>query len=95
MLSSLVFITFMPLQISPSGHIRLPITRPLALAAFVDSARIIGLPRLKLRDSNGRPYLVERTLLQEPLAIVHDSAGVIFPAELNNRKAYIQSYVRR
>jgi len=29
------------------------------------------------------------------LAIVHDSAGITFSSEINKRKAYILSYVRR
>ena len=33
--------------------------------------------------------------MQEPLATVHDQAGVIFTSEVNKRKAYIRHYVRR
>jgi hypothetical protein len=95
MLSTLVFITLIPLQVSPSGKSPVPISKPLAVAAFVDSAKILGLPKFRLRDRNGNPYLPEKTLLQEPLAMVHDSAGIIFTSEVNKRKAYIQSYVRR
>jgi hypothetical protein len=95
LISALVLITLLPFQVSPSGKSSIPLNRPLAVAAFVDSAKILGLPKFKLRDSNGNPYLPEKILLQEPLAIVHDSAGIIFTSEVNKRKAYIQSYVRR
>lgn len=93
--SALVLITMLPLQVSPSGKNAIPFNRPLAVAVLVDSAKILGLPKFRLRDSNGNPYLADKTLLQEPLAMVHDSAGVIFPAEISKRKAYIQTYVRR
>jgi hypothetical protein len=93
--SALVLITMLPLQVSPSGQNAVPLNRPLAVAVFVDSAKILGLPKFRLRDSNGNPYLPDKTLLQEPLAILHESAGVIFTSEVNKRKAYIRSYVRR
>jgi len=94
MISTLVFITLMPLQVSPTGKSLVSISRPLAVAAFVDTAKILGLPKFRLRDSNGNPYLSDKTLLQEPLAMMHDQAGIIFKSEVNKRKAYIQSYVR-
>ena len=95
MISSLVFITLMPLQVSPTGKSVVPISRPLAVAAYVDASKILGLPKFRLRDGNGNPYLPDRALLQEPMAMVYDSAGIIFTSEVNKRKAYIQSYVRR
>ncbi|QWD63377.1 hypothetical protein [Polynucleobacter sp. MWH-UH2A] len=95
MLSTLVFITLLPLQVSPTGKSAVPISKPLAVAAFVDSARILGLPKFKLRDKNGNPYFADKALLQEPLAMIHQYAGITFPAEVNQRKAYILSYVRR
>jgi hypothetical protein len=94
MLSAIVFFTLLPLQVSPNGRSAVPISKPLAVAAFVDTAKILGLPKLRLRDQNGNPYLADKALLQEPLATIHDQAGVIFPAEVNKRKAYILSYVR-
>ena len=94
MISTLVFITLMPLQVSPTGKSLVSISRPLAVAAFVDTAKILGLPKFRLRDSNGNPYLSDKTLLQEPLAMMHDQAEIIFKSEVNKRKAYIQSYVR-
>jgi hypothetical protein len=93
--SALVVITLIPLQVSPSGKSAIPLNTPLAIAAFVDTAKILGLPKFRLRDSSGNPYLPDKALLQEPLATVHDHAGIIFSSEVNKRKAYIRSYVRR
>jgi len=93
--SAFVVITLLPLQISPGGKYSPLLGKPLAVAAFVDSAKILGLPKFKLRDSNGNPYLPDKTLLQEPLATLHDHAGIVFASEVNKRKAYILSYVRR
>ena len=95
MLSTLVFITFMPLQISPGGNSPVPISKPLAVAAFVDSAKILGLPKLKLRDDKGKLYSPYKAMLYEPYALVHQHAGMPMVSELNIRKAYINSYVRR
>ena len=95
MLSTLVFITFMPLQISPGGHAPVPISKPLAVAAFVDSARIIGLPKFKLRDAKGNLYFPHKAMLQEPSAIVQQHAGIPMVINMTARKAYINSYVRR
>jgi len=95
MLSALVLITFMPLQVSPSGKSTVPISRPLAVVAFVDCARILGLPKLKLRDSNGNIYIAQKAMMQEPLAIVQQHAGMPMVSDLTLRKAYINSYVRR
>lgn len=85
----------MPLQVSPAGKSGVPLSTPLAVAAYVDTSKILGLPKFRLRDGNGNLYLADKTLLQEPLAMVHDSAGIIFTGEVNKRMAYIQSYVRR
>ena len=93
--SAFVVFSLIPLQVSPTGNSTIPLSTPLAVAAFVDAAKILGLPKFRLRDGNGNPYLPDKTLLQEPLAIVHDSAGIIFTGEVNKRKAYIRSYVRR
>jgi len=93
--SALVLITLIPLQVSPSGRSAIPLNTPLAVAAFVDAAKILGLPKFRLRDSSGNPYLPDKALLQEPLATIHDQAGIIFTSEINKRKAYIRSYVRR
>jgi len=93
MLSALVFVTFLPLQVSPTGKSTLPISKPLTVAAFVDSARILGLPKLRLRDSNGNPYIKDKALLYEP-SVVQEHAGMNFSREMSARKAFILSYVR-
>lgn len=95
MLSALIFTTLMPLQVSPSGKSTVPISKPIAVAAFVDSAKILGLPKFKLRDANGNLYSPYKTMLQEPYALVQQSAGVPMVSEVTVRKAYIHSYVRR
>ena len=94
MLSALIFITLMPLQVSPSGKSTVPISRPIAVAAFVDSAKILGLPKFKLRDASGSLYSPYKVMLQEPYALVHQSAGVPIVSEVTARKVYINSYVR-
>ena len=94
MLSSLVLITLMPLQISPTGQSPVPISKPLAVTALVDTAKILGLPKFRLRDSNGNPYFANKAMLQEPLATIDHHAGVVFLIKVNRRKTYIQSYVR-
>ena len=93
--SALVLVALIPLQVSPSGKLAIPLNTPLAVAAFIDTAKILGLPKFRLRDSSGNPYLPNKTLMQEPLAMVHDQAGIIFTSEVNKRIAYIRTYVRR
>jgi len=95
MLSTLVFMTLMPLQVSPSGNSTVPISRPLAVAAFIDSAKILGLPKFKLRDDKGNLYSPYKTMMYEPLALVQQHAGVPMVSEITMRKAYINSYMRR
>jgi len=95
MLSTLVFITLMPLQVSPTGKSGVPLSRPLAVAAFVDSARILGLPKLKLRDGNGNLYIANKAMMHEPMAMVHQYAGMPMVSDISVRKAYINSFVRR
>ena len=92
--SALVFITILPLQISPGGKTALLLDRPLMVAAVVDCARILGLPKLKLRDSKGNLYQAEKIIMQEPLAILQTSSDQIAFSQTGLRKAYIQSYVR-
>ena len=93
--SALVLITLIPLQISPKGNLQASLNKPLAVAAFIDTAKILGLPKFKLRGRNGNPYLPDKALMQEPLATIHDHAGIVFSSEASKRRAYIQSYVRR
>lgn len=95
MLSTLVFITLMPLQVSPSGNSTVPLSKPLTVAAFIDSAKILGLPKFKLRDSNGNLYSPYKAMMYEPYAQVHQQAGMPMVSEVTMRKAYINSYVRR
>ena len=92
--SALVLITILPLQVSPSGKSGLPISRPLAVAVFVDSAKILGLPKFKLRDGNGNIYRPNKAMMQEPLALIHQYAGTPIVSDATARKAYINSYVR-
>jgi hypothetical protein len=93
--SALVFMTILPLQISPNSKPALLLDRPLMVAAVVDCARILGLPKLKLRDSNGNRYQAEKIIMQEPLAILQISSDQIAFSQTGLRKAYIQSYVKR
>jgi hypothetical protein len=95
MISALVIITFLPLQISPNGALPIPISRPLVVASFIDSAKILGLPKLKLRDSKGNLYSPYKSMMQEPYVVVHQNAGIPLVGEVAMRKAYINSYVRR
>ncbi|MBU3594594.1 hypothetical protein ICN42_10885 [Polynucleobacter sp. 71A-WALBACH] len=92
--SALVLITMLPLQVSPSGKSSLLISRPLAVAVFVDSARILGLPKFRLRDGNGNIYNPHKAMIQEPLALIHQHAGMLIVSDVTARKAYINSYVR-
>lgn len=95
MLSSLVIIALMPLQISPSGDYATVLNRPLAVAAVVDSAQILGLPKLRLRDSSGNPYIANQSVLYESAFVLNRDAGVLIVSNQARRKAFIQSYVRR
>ena len=92
MLSALVFMTLLPLNASVSDRPQLLLDRPLSVSAFVDTAKILGLPKLKLRDSNGHRYFPE---MQEPMAIIEVSSGGMYFSQLSVRKAYIQSYMKR
>jgi len=93
--SVLVLITLMPLQVSPSGAAMLPLNKPLAVAAFIDCAQILGLPKFRLRDSSGNLYFANRSQLQEPAAILYRDSGMMLVSHQTRRKAYINSYVRR
>ena len=95
MLSTLVFISLMPLQVSPAGKFNMPLSRPIAVAAFVDSARILGLPKFKLRDASGNLYSPYKVMMNEPYALIHQHAGLPIVSEVTARKSYINSYVRR
>ncbi len=93
--SALVLIAMLPFQVSPSGKNAIPLNQPLAVAVFVDSAKILGLPKFKLRDSNGNRYQPEKTLMQEPMATLQQSAGVAYYSQDSLRMAYIRAYIKR
>lgn len=94
LISALVLITVLPLQISPSAKSSWLISRPLIVAAVVDGARILGLPKFKLRDGNGSIYNPDKIIMQEPLALIHQHAGMSIVSVVTTRKSYINSYVR-
>lgn len=93
--SALVLMTLLPLQVSPSAAPELGLDKPVIVAAVVDCARILGLPKLKLRDGSGNRYLPEKIILQEPLAVIQMSSGGLYFSQPTIRKAYIQSYIKR
>ena len=93
--SALVIMTILPLQINPGSKLAHVLDRPLMVAAVVDCARILGLPKLKLRDSNSSRYQAEKIIMQEPLAILQTSSDQMAFNQTGLRKVYIQSYVLR
>ncbi|QWE09841.1 hypothetical protein [Polynucleobacter sp. es-EL-1] len=95
MISAFVFVTLLPWQVNGLSYPRYPLQKPLLVAAVVDSARIIGLPKLKLRDSRGNRYYAEKTIMQEPIAVIQASSDQMLISRDSLRKTYIQSYVRR
>ena len=84
----------MPFQVSPSGDFYTSLNRPLLVSATIDSAKILGLPRLRLRNSNGSIYVANKSMLYEPLGLINQHAGFSASGDLVSRKAYINSYVR-
>jgi len=97
MISGAVLMTLvLPLQIASHSGGTGQFKPFFVTSSFVDCAQILGLPKFKLRDSNGNPYLPDKALLQEPLAMVYASADIVISeAALSKRKKYIMSYVRR
>jgi hypothetical protein len=73
----------------------LPLNQPLAVAAFIDSAQILGLPKFRLRDSNGNLYFANRSQLHEPAAVLYRESGTLLMINQTKRKAFINAYVRR
>ena len=66
------------------------------VGAFVDCAKILGLPKFRLRDKNGNPYLPDKAMSQEPMAQILANANIVVSElEASRRKKYIQSYVKR
>jgi hypothetical protein len=92
--SALLLASILPFEITPKDAIAPSFNRPVTVAAFVDSAKILGLPRLKLRDSNGNRYTPNKAMAFEPAALVHQQAGTA-GERVNPRKAFIQGYLKR
>jgi hypothetical protein len=92
--SALLLATILPFEITPKDAIAPSLSRPVTLAAFVDSAKILGLPRLKLRDSSGNRYIPNKAMMFEPAALVHEQAGTV-GEKINPRRAFIQGYLKR
>lgn len=96
MISGVILMTLvLPMQVAFHENSTVKLNPLFVVGAFVDCAQILGLPKFRLRDSNGNPYIADKALAQEPLATVHASAGITFQSELNQRKRYIQAYVRK
>jgi len=94
--SALILVSLLPLQISSAGRGPMPLNKPLTVAVFLDVAKIIGLPKFKLRDSRGNLYVPDKALLEEPLAIIYANANIPAPdTTMSQRKQYISAYVRR
>lgn len=73
--SALVLSVMLPLQIQNGAVDHLRLGRPVFLGAGVYMAQLIGLPRLRLRTANGRPYIPNRVFLEEPLSILYAESG--------------------
>ena len=96
MISGVIIFSFlMPLQVNGGVFIKEPLFKPALVGAFVDSARILGLPKYRLRDSSGNTYLPNKALLQEPLSVLYRDSGMLMVSYQTKRKAYINSYVMR
>ena len=96
MICGLIILSFlMPMQVQGGVFTRKPLFKPVFVGAVVDSARILGLPKLYLRDSSGNPYFAYRALLQEPAAVLYRDSDILMMSPQTKRKAYINSYVRR
>jgi hypothetical protein len=93
--SALLLATILPFEITPKDAITPPLSRPVTVAAFVDSAKILGLPRLKLRDASGNRYIPNKAMMFEPAALVHQHAGTATGERINPRRAFIQGYLKR
>lgn len=85
----------LPLQIQVHDHNGHRVNPFFAVGAFVDCAKILGLPKFRLRDSRGNPYSPDKAMRQEPMALVHEGAGIALTSQVSKRKAYILSYLHR
>lgn len=93
--SALLFATILPFEITQKNAIAPSLNQPVTVAAFVDSAKILGLPRLKLRDASGNRYIPNKAMIFEPFTLVHQQAGIVTGGKINPRRAFIQSYLRQ
>lgn len=75
--SALVLSVILPLQIQNGALGQIRLSRPVFLGAGVYMAQLIGLPRLRLRTTNGRPYIPNKAFLEEPLSILYAESGQI------------------
>ena len=97
MISGVIILSFLlPMQVQGGVFIREPLFKPVLVGAFVDSARILGLPKYRLRDSGGNTYSPNKTLLQEPLALINKEAGMtVSEIGATKRRPFISTYIRR
>lgn len=95
LISALILATIIPFELTPKDAVAPPLDRPIAVAAFVDSAKIAGLPRLKLRDSDGNRYIPNKAMRFEPAALIHLHAGTVVEEKTHSRRAFIQGYLKR
>ncbi len=93
--SAFLLLTLLPLELSPSGNYAHLIGSSWLVGSVVDGVKILGLPRLHLRDSNGKLYIANQSLMHESAFILNREAGVLMISNQARRKAYINSYVRR
>lgn len=94
LISALILVTVLPFELTPKEAIAPSLDRPIAVAAFVDSAKIAGLPRLKLRDASGNRYIPNKAMLFEPAALVQQQADTV-GEKINPRRAFIRGYLKR
>jgi hypothetical protein len=97
MIASAILMTLvLPLQIASHSGGTGQFKPFFVTRSFVDCAQILGLPKFKLRDANGNPYIPDKVLAQEPMAMIYSSSYfVVSEVAVSNRKKYIMSYVRR
>jgi hypothetical protein len=93
--SALLLATILPFEITSKDAIAPSMSRPVTVAAFVDIAKILGLPRLKLRDASGNRYIPNKATMFEPAALIHQHAGTAVVERISPRRAFIQEYLKR
>lgn len=95
MISAFVLVKLLPWQVNGISNLGYSLQKPLLVATVVDSASIVGLPKLKLRDNRGNRYLAEKIIMQEPVAVIQASSDQLLISQAGIRKAYIQSYIKQ